>query len=291
MRAVAGNLVVGRVLSPYPVDPALVVNELRGPWRLRGDAMAQRVTSEDRCFIITFKEEGDRRHVLQAGPWHFRDDAVVLAAFEGKGNPADVPLDSINIWAQIWGLPVPIKTVEMGYLLGGKLGKVVTVSQVNKMIVDEHLRVRVVHRLDEPLRKFIDTIVTIPDGKTIESIYYVKYEKLPNFCFCCGILGHTTATFCNIPKELRQPSYTTDIKAPAFWKNSQTAAGSGHRQRGGLVKLPEMVVTAVSSAVQKLSVAASPSLSAMTRAEQPVHGCRVGGHGLGSGAAQEGGLL
>lgn len=40
MRAVAGKLAVARVLSPYPVDPKMVVNELRGPWRLRGDAVA-----------------------------------------------------------------------------------------------------------------------------------------------------------------------------------------------------------------------------------------------------------
>lgn len=32
--------------------------------------VAQRVTSEDGCFVITFLEEGDRHHVLQAGPWH-----------------------------------------------------------------------------------------------------------------------------------------------------------------------------------------------------------------------------
>ncbi|XBJ00303.1 hypothetical protein VPH35_020218 [Triticum aestivum] len=202
LRAVAGKLVVGRVLSPYPVDPKMVVNELRGPWRLRGDAVAQRVTSEDRRFIITFKEEGDRSHVLHAGPWHFRDDVVVLAAFDGRGNPEDVPLDSIKIWVQIWGLPVPLKTVEMGKVMGDKLGKVVAVSHKDKMIVDEHLRVRAEHRVEEPLRKVIDTVETMLDGNTKEVLYDVKYEKLPRFCFCCGVLGHTTASFCSIPKEL-----------------------------------------------------------------------------------------
>ena len=54
-------------------------------------------------------------------------------------------LGSIKLWAQIWGLPVPIKTVEMGYILGGKLGTVLAVAHRNKKIVDEHLRVRVEH--------------------------------------------------------------------------------------------------------------------------------------------------
>ncbi|XBI19238.1 hypothetical protein VPH35_060814 [Triticum aestivum] len=97
LRAVADKLVVGRVLSPYPADPQAVVNELKGPWRLRGEAAAQRVKSEDRRFVVTFSEEGDRRHVLQAGPWHYRNDAVLLAAFDGSGDPVDVPLDSFRI--------------------------------------------------------------------------------------------------------------------------------------------------------------------------------------------------
>lgn len=305
MRAVAGKLAVAWVLSPYPVDPKMVVNELRGPWRLRGDAVAQRVTSEDRRFVITFMEEGGRLHVLHAGPWHFRDDAVVLAAFDGKGSPADVPLDSIKIRAQIWGLPVPIKTVEMGYLLGDKLGKVVAVSHKNKMIVDEHLRVRVEHRVDEPLRKFIDTVETTLDGNTIETLYDVKYEKLPNFCFCCGVLEHTTATFCSIPKELRVPSYSTDTKAPAHWKRVQAAAAPVRRHllSGGCsvsvealvretrdkVQLPEKVVAAISTAVQELTVAASPLLIASAGGGKPVQSSLEDHHTLGSGAAREGG--
>lgn len=68
LRAVAGKLAVGRVLSLYPIDPKAVVNELRGPWQLREDAVPQRVTRDDGRFVITFTEEGDRHHVLHAGP-------------------------------------------------------------------------------------------------------------------------------------------------------------------------------------------------------------------------------
>uniref|UniRef100_A0A8R7NX13 Zinc knuckle CX2CX4HX4C domain-containing protein n=1 Tax=Triticum urartu TaxID=4572 RepID=A0A8R7NX13_TRIUA len=101
----------------------------------------------------------------------------------------------------------------MGYILGGKLGKVLAVAHRNKKIIDEHLRVRVEHLVEEPLRKTIDTTTV---GSKVEILYDVKYEKLPNFCFCCGLLGHTTARFCNIPKELRKPSSpTTSRRRPS----------------------------------------------------------------------------
>lgn len=198
LRAVAGKLAVARVLSPYPVYPQNVVNELCGPWRLRGEAVAQQVTSEDGRFVITFSEEGDRLHVVQAGPWHYRNDAVLIAEFDGNGNPADMPLVSFKIWVQIRDLPVPIKTEEMGWILGAKLGTVVAVSHKIKKIVDKNLRVRIEHKVDEPLRKYIDTT---PVGSTNKILFDVKYEKLPNFCFCCGIVGHTTTKFCGIPSE------------------------------------------------------------------------------------------
>lgn len=38
--AVAGKLAVARVLSPYPADPKAVVGDLRGPWKLQGNAVA-----------------------------------------------------------------------------------------------------------------------------------------------------------------------------------------------------------------------------------------------------------
>ncbi|XP_044409292.1 uncharacterized protein [Triticum aestivum] len=40
LRAVADKLVVGQVLSPYLADPRAVVNEVKGAWRLRGEAVA-----------------------------------------------------------------------------------------------------------------------------------------------------------------------------------------------------------------------------------------------------------
>lgn len=96
MQAVKGKLIVARVLSPYPVDHNAVVNGMRSAW-LRGSAVSQWVTSNNGSFVITFFQEGDRQRVLQAGPWHYQNDAVIIKDFDGVGNPVDVRLDSFNI--------------------------------------------------------------------------------------------------------------------------------------------------------------------------------------------------
>ncbi|KAI4999497.1 hypothetical protein ZWY2020_004086 [Hordeum vulgare] len=222
--------------------------------------------SDDGRFVITFSEDGDRHHVLHGGPWHFRNDDVILVAFDGDGNPADVRLYSIKLWAQIWGLLMPIKTVEMGYILGDKLGKVLTVAHRNKKIVDddEYLRIQVEHLVDEPPRKAIDTT---PVGSTIEISYDAKYEELPKNFLAWGLLGHSSARFYSIPMEIRKPAFSTDIKASTFWSTMQTSSGPGRRhfglgvrqgdrdlrdsEKSELIKLPEKVVSVVATAVQK----------------------------------------
>ena len=166
---------------------------------------------------------------------------------------------------QIHGLPVPIKTVEMGWTLGEKLGIVITVSHKNKKIVDEYIRVRVEHRVDEPVRKFIDTTDV---GGTNKIYFPVKYEKLPNFCLCCGVVGHTTAKFCGVPTELREKNFSIDLKASAHPKNLHTSGAStgrlleygslsvapGDEEVAGRSKLPEKEIKAVTKAVPKLTV-------------------------------------
>uniref|UniRef100_A0A8R7R5A2 DUF4283 domain-containing protein n=1 Tax=Triticum urartu TaxID=4572 RepID=A0A8R7R5A2_TRIUA len=106
-RAVRGFLVVGRFLSPFQVHPQVLVDDLRASsaWRLQGEVTVQEVDSNDGRFILNFSADVDRRFVLKAQPWHHKRDGIVFAEFDGKGNPAEVDLGTMAIWAQVRDLP------------------------------------------------------------------------------------------------------------------------------------------------------------------------------------------
>lgn len=146
----------------------------------------------------------------------------------------------------------------MGWKLGKKLGTVLAVSHRNNQIVDEHLRVRVQHLVDKPLRKNVDIT---PKGSNKPILFDVKYEKLSNFCFCCGLVGHTTEKFCNMPKELRKASYSTDIRAPPYWASARRHIDFGE------MPVPDVVIMEVASAVKKLFVSAVIMTTASTSAD------------------------
>lgn len=95
-RAVSGSLVVGRLLSPFQVNPRIIVDELRAcsAWKLQGAVTVQDVASKDGRFVLNFTSEEDKLFVLMAEPWHYKRDDIIFAEFDGKGAPAMSTLES-----------------------------------------------------------------------------------------------------------------------------------------------------------------------------------------------------
>lgn len=218
-------------------------------WRLQGAVTIQEVDSVDGRFILNFSVDGDKQFVLRAQPWHYKQDGIIFASFDGKGNPADVDLGIMPIWAQVRDLPFKLKTEAMGWTLGEQLGEVITVSHRNKMIVDKYLCVRVEIMLHEPLRS---AVAFTPLGNSKELEFEVRYEKLPLYYECCGLVGHNSERFCRIPKENRKCIYFYDLHVDAYWKEQ----GSTQRSLvfGGPPKAMEGAVGEVASAVRDLVV-------------------------------------
>ncbi|KAE8774996.1 hypothetical protein D1007_52555 [Hordeum vulgare] len=215
-KAVSGYVVVGRLLSPFHVNPHAIVDELRAiAWKNQGVVTVEEVASDDGRFILNFVAEGDRRFVLKAQPWHYRRDGVIFAEFDGKGDPAGVDLGVMAIWAQVRDLPFELKTESMGWTLGDQLGEVLEVSHRNHIIVQNILRVHVEIMLHEPLKIYVGLT---PLGSSKQVKFDVHYEKLPLYCECCGLVRHTSESFCNIPSKKRVASYPKNLSVEAYWK-------------------------------------------------------------------------
>ncbi|KAE8808285.1 Isopenicillin N epimerase [Hordeum vulgare] len=99
---VDGFMVVGRLLSPFHVKPHVIVDELRATtWKRQGVVTVEEVSSDDG-----------------------RRDGFIFAEFDDKGDPAEVALGVMAIWAHVRGLPFKLKTESMGWTLGDQMGEV-----------------------------------------------------------------------------------------------------------------------------------------------------------------------
>jgi hypothetical protein len=98
------------------------------------------------------------------------------------------------------------------------------------------MRLRVEVKVDEPLLRAVTVYSSLL--QTTES-FVVQYERLPIYCFSCGLLGHSTLACTNpvdrdeqgeLPYSARRLSVDDNVRK--FGNNSATSAHSGTAQQG-----------------------------------------------------------
>ncbi|KAK3218022.1 hypothetical protein Dsin_011992 [Dipteronia sinensis] len=120
--------------------------------------------------------------------WKVRGE-VEIEEPAGKWAIKSLSVNQAEFWVQISNLPMLCMTKDIGRFLGSIIGDVHEVDLgPTSDCLGKFLRVRVAIRIDEPLRRFLRVDVL---GDREETVMPIQYERLPDFCFHCGLLGHT----------------------------------------------------------------------------------------------------
>lgn len=93
-----------------------------------------------------------------------------------------------TFWIRVFDLPLAARNECTDRLIGNSLGKFKEIDLDNGEVEwVEFMRLRVTLDITRPLLR-CKKLSTESSG----SVWvYIKYERLPDFCFCCGILRHS----------------------------------------------------------------------------------------------------
>ncbi|KAL6520485.1 hypothetical protein OROHE_017073 [Orobanche hederae] len=214
---------VGMVLTDRRLNLVVFKHRMASLWR-PGRGM-KIIELEEGLILFRFYHINDLRWVMDNEPWTFDNNLLLLHELKEGEIPTTVSLHQVSIWVQFHGLPVEFFTETVGAALGNFVGQFLSYDSKNRWSVGKpFMRVRVRLDVGKPLKK--EKKIRKAGGDWFVCTF--KFEKLPNFCFLCGLIGHIDR-HCDIffekkPEELVRV-WDASIRAP----NRRVALMGGER--------------------------------------------------------------
>ena len=129
---------------------------------------------------------------MAGGPCTYDNHLLILHWIQLGEFPNQIPLNSIDIWVQIFDLPSSCMSESVGKQLGYYIGSFLEYDTSNNGgSLKEYMRLWVSMDVRPPLKRGKRLKTPNRDGFFVS----FKYERLSRFCFICGCLGHSDR-FC-----------------------------------------------------------------------------------------------
>nr|POE46607.1 hypothetical protein CFP56_58489 [Quercus suber] len=181
-------LLVGKILSKKSFSRVVVRDIVIKAWNLFTEV---EVSILDRnVFLFSFNHEADVRRVWDRRPWSIKGEHVILKKFRANLNLNEVDFSTTVFWVQVHVLPLNRQSKENPFKIGGFLGRTLEVDLVGNRVGvwKNFVRVRVEVDVSCPL---CASFPLDQDDQGLPELWIpFKFEKLGNFCYGCGRLGH-----------------------------------------------------------------------------------------------------
>ena len=137
--------------------------------------------------MTEFEDQADLEQVLLGEPWSYDKYFIAFHQFMDEVAMEDLSFNFVDFWVQIHNLSILSMKKNVIESLGSGIGEVLKVSELEDETGNgQCMRVRVRLDISKPLcrgRK-------LGQVKGVEGWVSFEYERMPNFCYRCGIPNH-----------------------------------------------------------------------------------------------------
>ncbi|CAN6232539.1 unnamed protein product [Urochloa humidicola] len=206
--------VIGKVLSPTTIHITTTDGAMRPAW---GNPYGLRLRTvgekAENLFIAEFSCQADKLRALNGSPWIVGKHAVMLREYDENLKPSDVSFARMDLWVHILNLPFGWMNAKRATRAAELIGEVVKIdADADGKISGAYARVRVAIEVDKPLRR---GVLLKTDRSKPPEWYEIQYEKLPFYCYSCGLMGHTDLVCPNPPPRNANGKLPYDVKLRA----------------------------------------------------------------------------
>ncbi|XP_021747549.1 uncharacterized protein LOC110713404 [Chenopodium quinoa] len=177
-------LLIGRLVTDRPYNVEAFKNTMTTTWCLRNKLII-RVLGPN-LYAFQFFHWRDKERVLNGRPWCFDNKLIVMKEVEGDEQPDQVSLYHSPFWVRIKNLPFNCRTDDDVKEIVANWGEVMEVEE-DILGLDRFRRVKLMINITKPLRRFQRIL---DKGRKTVCVEFA-FERLPFFCFACGVIGHS----------------------------------------------------------------------------------------------------
>lgn len=175
---------LGKLIVDHLVSKEIIRTTLMHKWKPSGTPSFK--VLGDNLFLVDFVNERDKIRVLEGRPWVFEGNLFAIEDYDGLIPPSKFPFDKAAFWVRMKNLPLACLSLNVGNHIGSSMGVVDEVDvDEGGMGWGESLRVKITLDLHKPLMR--GRMLKINGSSMLITF---QYERLPKFCFRCGVIKH-----------------------------------------------------------------------------------------------------
>ncbi|KAG8482208.1 hypothetical protein CXB51_026860 [Gossypium anomalum] len=159
---------VGKIMAEEKPNREVMYRVFRNLWYTKEEVLF--VALKEDVIIVKFGNPEDRSRILNLTPWLFDNCLFAMLPF-----------------LRVYNIPLEFMECQTAIDIGNALGELVPIDWKDRNGGwTEFLRLKIKINISKPVRR----VVKFVGNDRIEIICALKYERLPNFCYYCSLIGH-----------------------------------------------------------------------------------------------------
>jgi hypothetical protein len=186
---------------------------------------------------------------FEGRPWVFEGCLFSVADYNGDIPPIQMDFEKVAFWTRMFNLPLSCMSEAMGVQIGNSVGFVEEVdTEEDGVGWGAYLRVKIRMDISRPLAR--GRVLKL-NGVTTWVAF--QYEKLPKFCYHCGIIKHGELGCLHRKGVLSQQvnsklqQFGSWLRVPPVYNRFPSGRGWGDRNREAQTTSPDHQGVSVSN--------------------------------------------